>query len=90
MSIIPRGGTKGLERSACSKYYSVGKTLPKIHIASKKGKNLSSPVAPLLWQIDRYARELFCVKFNFEPLYWKRFLIRCVFLAMLSPTLNVI
>ncbi len=36
MSISPRSGASGLERLACSMYYSVGKMLQKIHIASKK------------------------------------------------------
>ncbi len=36
MSIFPCSGASALERLACSKYYSVGKMLPKIHVASKK------------------------------------------------------
>ncbi len=50
-------GATGLERLACSKYYSAGKTLPKIH-KIKKAQNLSSPIAPLLWQIGRCTRRL--------------------------------
>ncbi len=49
MSISLWDGTRGLERLACSNYYSIGKTLPKIQITSKKAWNLSSHVAPLPW-----------------------------------------
>ncbi len=66
-------GARSLERLACSKDYSVGKMLPKIHIASKKCKNLSSPIAPLPWQIDRRTRGLFCAKLNFEQLLFEAF-----------------
>ncbi len=91
MSISPSSGASGLERLACSKYYSVGKTLPKMHIASKKAENLLNPIAPLLRQIDRRARRFFGTKFNFEQLLFEAFFFTwCVFLAALSPKLNIV
>ncbi len=36
MSISHWGGARGLKKLAYLKYYSIGKTLPKIHMASKK------------------------------------------------------
>ncbi len=90
MSISRWGGARGLERLACSKYYSVWKTLPKIHMASKKSltsfdTHSSTPTADRqmgLWT--------FLEKNQFQKTYFKLVLMRYVILATLSPKVNVI
>ncbi len=52
--------------------------------------NLSSPLATPWGDINICARGLFCTKFNSELLLIEAFFVWCVFLAALSPKLNVI
>ncbi len=70
---------------------------PKVNLISHfctledfKLTDLWRPLAPLMEEMDICARELFCSKFNSEQLLFEAFLIYCVFLASLSPKVNLI
>ncbi len=54
-----------------------------------KEDNISISLVLFRGEIDICARGLFCMKFNFEQLLFKAFLMRCVFLAVSSPKLDL-
>ncbi len=75
-TLLPPSGVRGLERFSTSKKNNYTKTGKQIQFGARR--------------YQKYASHLFCRKFNFEQLLFKAFLMRCVFLAVLIPKMNLL
>ncbi len=76
MSISPRSGVGGLQRS--------------VHLKSYNAQKWKSPLAPLLVETDICVADFFVQNSIPNNFYLKLFFMQCVFLAALSPKVNLI
>ncbi len=71
--------------------HQTGPTFPFLYIIIfQRGESFEPPSSTLRGEIDIFARELFCMKFNFEQLLFKAFLMQFVFLAVSNTKMNLV